>query len=84
MMVIFWLGETKTTVATGVVARLVKVDVHLGMSQRSTTSITSNNSGFGLFWWDPGNQINCMAGVHVPGCRYKTSIAEVVVGVFLK
>lgn len=52
------LVEAKTTVATRVIAWLVKVDEHLGVAQWTSTTIARNTATLHCSWWNLSNQID--------------------------
>ena len=49
------LEKPQPAITATMISRLIEVNVNLGVSQSTTSSITANYSGLGLFGWNFSN-----------------------------
>ena len=72
-MMVVRFHKTKPTVATGMISRLIKINVYFGMPKRTTSSIAGYNSRLGFFRWHLSNQVNGKIGIHCLGSIFKAN-----------
>lgn len=83
-MVTIVLDKPETTIATSMIARLVQINVNLGVTKGATTTITRDNPRLYHFGWNFGYHINCKSGVDLARSVLKSCHPEVFLIPFLQ